>query len=130
MHNHIICSSLWLCIGGSRLLQRVAQLPGCHRSSSAAHQCPPHRCFFWKKSHSSHSVVRPAVVRPSYAVPKVITATTSDTYNLMLITLEKELIFELYASQMFFIYCILSSLSTSRSLTMCHPAKCLSGQNT
>ncbi|KAI2668438.1 Methionine aminopeptidase 1D, mitochondrial [Labeo rohita] len=58
--------------GGSRLLQRVAQLPSCHRSSSAAHQCPPHRRFFWKKSSSSHSVVRPAVVRPSYAVPKHI----------------------------------------------------------
>uniref|UniRef100_A0A671T4N6 Methionine aminopeptidase n=1 Tax=Sinocyclocheilus anshuiensis TaxID=1608454 RepID=A0A671T4N6_9TELE len=40
--------------------------------SSAAHQCPPHRCFFWKKWNSSLSVVRPGVVRPSYAVPKHI----------------------------------------------------------
>lgn len=74
MQYHTICSSFWLCIGSSRLLQRVAQLPSCHRISSGAHQCPPRRCFFWRKSKSFHSVVRPAIVRPSYAVPKVIAA--------------------------------------------------------
>ncbi|XP_016095366.1 methionine aminopeptidase 1D, mitochondrial-like [Sinocyclocheilus grahami] len=58
--------------GGASLLQRAAQLPSCYRSSSAVHQCPPHRCFFWKKWNSSRSVVRPGVVRPSYAVPKHI----------------------------------------------------------
>uniref|UniRef100_A0A8C2I7P2 Methionyl aminopeptidase type 1D (mitochondrial) n=1 Tax=Cyprinus carpio TaxID=7962 RepID=A0A8C2I7P2_CYPCA len=58
-HYHTICSSLLLCIGGASLLQRLAQLPSCHRSSSA-------------NSNSSHNVVWPGVMRPSYAVPKHI----------------------------------------------------------
>uniref|UniRef100_A0A8C4GTZ8 Methionine aminopeptidase n=1 Tax=Dicentrarchus labrax TaxID=13489 RepID=A0A8C4GTZ8_DICLA len=34
--------------------------------------CQQHRHFFWKKWQSSHKVVRPATVRPAYAVPKHI----------------------------------------------------------
>ncbi|XP_034412376.1 methionine aminopeptidase 1D, mitochondrial isoform X2 [Cyclopterus lumpus] len=34
--------------------------------------CPQHRQFFWRKWKSSHNVVRPATVRPAYAVPKHI----------------------------------------------------------
>ncbi|XP_055032199.2 methionine aminopeptidase 1D, mitochondrial isoform X1 [Misgurnus anguillicaudatus] len=56
---------------GSRLLQRVGQLPAYYKSSSGV-QCPSRRGFFWKKSKGSQSVVRPAIVRPSYAVPKHI----------------------------------------------------------
>ncbi|XP_056149365.1 methionine aminopeptidase 1D, mitochondrial [Lampris incognitus] len=42
--------------------------------SAPALLCQQHRRFFWKKWKSSHShnVVRPATVRPAYAVPKHI----------------------------------------------------------
>lgn len=33
--------------------------------------CQQHRRFFWRKWISSHNVVRPATVKPAYAVPKV-----------------------------------------------------------
>lgn len=33
--------------------------------------CQQHRRFFWRKWKRSHNVVRPATVRPAYAVPKV-----------------------------------------------------------
>uniref|UniRef100_A0A3B1K2E5 Methionyl aminopeptidase type 1D (mitochondrial) n=1 Tax=Astyanax mexicanus TaxID=7994 RepID=A0A3B1K2E5_ASTMX len=61
-------------LAGSRLLQRAAaRLSGSQPCPGPVAQFPPpRRCFFWRKGTSSHSVVRPAVVRPAYAVPKHI----------------------------------------------------------
>lgn len=54
-------------LGG--FLRRVC----CLRSSGlpTALLCQQHRSFFWRKWKNSHNVVRPATVRPAYAVPKV-----------------------------------------------------------
>ncbi|XP_062383610.1 methionine aminopeptidase 1D, mitochondrial [Sardina pilchardus] len=66
----------WSCRSGwPALLQRVAWsriCPPCPQQCPAGLQRPPHRCFFWRKWHHSHNVVRPAVVRPPYVVPKHI----------------------------------------------------------
>ncbi|XP_017312922.1 methionine aminopeptidase 1D, mitochondrial isoform X1 [Ictalurus punctatus] len=56
---------------GSGLSQRAVRLPGCQRCPRSGH-CQQRRHFFWRKGTSSHSVVRPAVVRPPYPVPKHI----------------------------------------------------------
>ncbi|XP_070701378.1 methionine aminopeptidase 1D, mitochondrial [Pempheris klunzingeri] len=55
-----------------RFLRRVSCLRSC--GPPTALQCQQHRCFFWKKWKSSSvgNVVRPATVRPAYAVPKHI----------------------------------------------------------
>ncbi|XP_064788382.1 methionine aminopeptidase 1D, mitochondrial [Oncorhynchus masou masou] len=55
-------------LGG--FLQRVCGLWGC--GSPWGVQSQQHRQFFWRKWKSSRSVVRPAVVRPAYSVPKHI----------------------------------------------------------
>ncbi|XP_072220332.1 methionine aminopeptidase 1D, mitochondrial isoform X2 [Leuresthes tenuis] len=55
-------------LGG--LLQRVCCLGG--SSTPTALLCQQRRRFFWRKWKSSHNVVRPATVRPAYAVPKHI----------------------------------------------------------
>uniref|UniRef100_A0A8C7P9X9 Methionyl aminopeptidase type 1D (mitochondrial) n=1 Tax=Oncorhynchus mykiss TaxID=8022 RepID=A0A8C7P9X9_ONCMY len=55
-------------LGG--FLQRVYGLWGC--GSPWGVQSQQHRQFFWRKWKSSRSVVRPAVVRPAYSVPKHI----------------------------------------------------------
>ncbi|KAM9790266.1 methionine aminopeptidase 1D, mitochondrial [Syngnathus typhle] len=59
--------------GLASVLRRVCAFDPC-RSSSALRLCHPHRRFFWRKWRKSHShnVVRPATVRPAYAVPKHI----------------------------------------------------------
>ncbi|XP_077374405.1 methionine aminopeptidase 1D, mitochondrial isoform X2 [Festucalex cinctus] len=56
------------CHGLAGVFRRVCS------GSPTARLCHPHRLFFWRKwmkSHS-HSVVRPATVRPAYAIPKHI----------------------------------------------------------
>ncbi|KAM6948349.1 methionine aminopeptidase 1D, mitochondrial [Aplochiton taeniatus] len=54
-------------LGG--FLQRTCSA-GCSFPLGAESQ--QHRRFFWRKWKSSHSVVRPATVRPAYSVPKHI----------------------------------------------------------
>lgn len=54
-------------LGG--FLQRARCLRSCGPPTSLLR--PQHRHFFWRKWKSSHNVVRPATVRPAYAVPKV-----------------------------------------------------------
>ncbi|XP_061653923.1 methionine aminopeptidase 1D, mitochondrial isoform X3 [Phyllopteryx taeniolatus] len=58
--------------GLAGVLRRVCNFDLC--GSSRARLCHPYRRFFWKKWSKSHSqnVVRPATVRPAYAVPKHI----------------------------------------------------------
>ncbi|XP_032421731.1 methionine aminopeptidase 1D, mitochondrial [Xiphophorus hellerii] len=51
-------------------LRRVSSLGRWSRSKDLL--CEQHRSFFWRKWKSSHNVVRPATVRPAYAVPKHI----------------------------------------------------------
>uniref|UniRef100_A0A4W6EZ83 Methionine aminopeptidase n=1 Tax=Lates calcarifer TaxID=8187 RepID=A0A4W6EZ83_LATCA len=55
-------------LGG--FLRRVCCRRGC--GPPTALLCQQHRHFFWRKWKSSHNVVRPATVRPAYAVPKHI----------------------------------------------------------
>ncbi|KAK6311018.1 hypothetical protein J4Q44_G00190730 [Coregonus suidteri] len=54
-------------LGG--FLQRRCGLWGC--GSPWGVQSQQHRQFFWRKWKSSHSVVRQAVIRPAYSVPKI-----------------------------------------------------------
>ncbi|XP_076839252.1 methionine aminopeptidase 1D, mitochondrial isoform X2 [Brachyhypopomus gauderio] len=54
---------------GPTLLQLPARLPGGRCCPAAG---PPRRRFFWRRWTSSQRVVRPAVVRPPYSVPKHI----------------------------------------------------------
>ncbi|XP_037643473.1 methionine aminopeptidase 1D, mitochondrial isoform X2 [Sebastes umbrosus] len=64
----------------TRLATRSAGLGGFLRRLCCLRSCGPptallcqqHRHFFWRKWKSSHSVVRPATVRPACAVPKHI----------------------------------------------------------
>ncbi|TMS10086.1 Integrin alpha-6 [Larimichthys crocea] len=64
----------------ARLTATTSELVGflrrvcCPRSCGppAALLCQQHRRFFWRKWISSHNVVRPATVKPAYAVPKHI----------------------------------------------------------
>ncbi|XP_070830256.1 methionine aminopeptidase 1D, mitochondrial isoform X1 [Chaetodon trifascialis] len=55
-------------LGG--FLRRVCCLKSCGPPTSPL--CQQHRRFFWRKWKNSHNVVRPATVRPAYAVPKHI----------------------------------------------------------
>ncbi|KAM9322187.1 methionine aminopeptidase 1D, mitochondrial isoform 2-T2 [Pholidichthys leucotaenia] len=56
--------------GLTSFLHRVCCLGSC--TLPATPLCQQYRRFFWRKWKSSHSVVRPATVRPAYAVPKHI----------------------------------------------------------
>ncbi|XP_056276471.1 methionine aminopeptidase 1D, mitochondrial isoform X3 [Pseudoliparis swirei] len=69
--NFLICIP-WLSFspGLGGFLQRVISLRSCGPPKSLL--CAQRRHFFWRKWNSSHNVVRPATVRPAYAVPKHI----------------------------------------------------------
>ncbi|XP_077374415.1 methionine aminopeptidase 1D, mitochondrial isoform X4 [Festucalex cinctus] len=77
-----ICDKICCFVGIFRRLSTRGDKTTCHglagvfrrvcSGSPTARLCHPHRLFFWRKwmkSHS-HSVVRPATVRPAYAIPK------------------------------------------------------------
>uniref|UniRef100_A0A8D0D721 Methionine aminopeptidase n=1 Tax=Sander lucioperca TaxID=283035 RepID=A0A8D0D721_SANLU len=64
----IVLLSFSLGLGG--FLRRVCFLRSCGPPTAVL--CQQHRRFFWRKWKSCHSVVRPATVRPAYAVPKHI----------------------------------------------------------
>ncbi|CAG5896857.1 unnamed protein product [Menidia menidia] len=71
MATAVQCSAGLMARAGLKgFLQRVCCLGSC--GTPTACLCQQYRRFFWRKWKNSHNVVRPATVRPSYAIPKHI----------------------------------------------------------